>query len=41
MVTVPADYSELGWLLWTVLALGLVLPFAAIAVIRVLRLGSA
>ena len=41
VVTVPADYSELGWLLWTVMALGFVLPFAAILLIRMLRLGSA
>jgi hypothetical protein len=41
VVTVPADYSELGWLLWTVAALGFILPFAAIFVTRALRLGSA
>lgn len=41
VVTVPADYSELGWLLWTVAALGLILPFSAILVTRALRLGSA
>jgi len=41
VVTVPADYSELGWLLLTVIALGLLLPFAAIGVVRALRLGSA
>ena len=41
VVTVPADYSELGWLLWTVMALGLVLPFAAIALVRLTRLRSA
>ncbi|MBK5941989.1 hypothetical protein [Halochromatium roseum] len=40
-VTVPADYSELGWLLWTVMALGLVLPFAAIMFVRLSRLRSA
>ncbi|MCG6895811.1 MAG: hypothetical protein LJE61_11245 [Thiocapsa sp.] len=41
MVTVPADYSELGWLLLTVMALGLVLPFAAIGVVKATRLRSA
>jgi hypothetical protein len=41
VVTVPADYSELGMLLWTVLALGLVLPFAAIALVKLTRLRSA
>ncbi|MCF8015564.1 MAG: hypothetical protein K9L65_07650, partial [Chromatiaceae bacterium] len=41
VVTVPADYSELGWLLWTVMALGLVLPFAAIIFVRLSRLRSA
>jgi hypothetical protein len=40
-VTVPADYSELGWLLLTVTALGLVLPFAAIALVKLTRLRSA
>jgi len=41
VVTVPANYSELGMLLWTVLALGLVLPFAAIALVKLTRLRSA
>ncbi|MCF7984576.1 MAG: hypothetical protein K9L70_09250 [Thiohalocapsa sp.] len=40
-ITVPADYSELGWLLWTVMAIGLLLPFAAIALVKAMRLGSA
>ncbi|MFZ0788667.1 MAG: hypothetical protein WAM94_03485 [Chromatiaceae bacterium] len=40
-VTVPADYSELGWLLLTVTGLGLVLPFAAIGLIKLTRLRSA
>jgi hypothetical protein len=40
-VTVPADYTELGWLLWTVTALGLLLPLAAIAVVKLTRLRSA
>ncbi len=41
VVSVPADYSELGWLLWTVMALGLLLPFAAIAAVRLGGLRSA
>ena len=41
VVTVPADYSELGWLLWTVMGLGFVLPLAAIIVVRLSRLRSA
>ncbi len=40
-VTVPADYSELGWLMLTVTGLGLVMPFAAIAIIKLTRLRSA
>ena len=40
-VTVPADYSELGWLLLTVIVLGLMLPFAAIALVKLTRLRSA
>jgi MFS family permease len=34
----PADYSELGILLWLSIVLGLILPFAAIAVVRMTRL---
>jgi hypothetical protein len=41
MVTVPADYSQLGWLLWTVMGLTLLLPFAAIAFVKLTRLRSA
>jgi len=41
VVSVPADYSELGWLLLTVTGLGLVLPFAAIGLIKLTRLRSA
>jgi hypothetical protein len=41
VVTVPADYSELGWLLWTVMALTLLMPFAAIALVKMTRLRSA
>ncbi len=40
-VTVPADYSELGWLLLTVTGLALFLPFAAIALVKLTRLRSA
>jgi hypothetical protein len=40
-VTVPADYSELGYLMLTVGALGLILPFSAIALIKLTRLRSA
>lgn len=40
-VKVPADYSELGWLLITVTVLGLVLPLAAVALTRALGLRSA
>ncbi len=40
-VTLPADYSELGWLLLTATGLGLVLPFAAIGLIKLTRLRSA
>jgi hypothetical protein len=39
-VTVPADYSEVGVLLLTATALALVLPFAAIVLVKALRLGS-
>jgi hypothetical protein len=40
-LTVPADYSELGVLLITVSSLGLVLPLAAIALVKATRLRSA
>jgi hypothetical protein len=40
-VTVPADYSELGYLMLTVGALGLILPLSAIAVVKLSRLRSA
>jgi hypothetical protein len=39
-VSVAADYSQLGYLLLTSTTLGLVLPFAAIALIRLARLRS-
>ncbi len=40
-VTVPADYSELGWLMITVTALTFLLPMAAIALVKMTRLRSA
>jgi hypothetical protein len=40
-VTLPADYSQLGWLMLAVTALTLVLPFAAIALVKLTRLRSA
>jgi len=40
-VKVPADYSELGVLLITVVLIGLVLPIIAILLVRKARLGSA
>jgi hypothetical protein len=40
-VTVPADYSELGWLMITVAALTLVLPLTAIGLVKMTRLRSA
>jgi hypothetical protein len=40
-VTVPADYAQLGWLMLTVTGLALVLPFVAIALVKLTRLRSA
>jgi len=40
-VTVPADYSELGWLMMLVAVLTFVLPLAAIGVVKMTRLRSA
>ena len=40
-VSVPADYSELGVLLITVSAIGLLLPLAAIVLVKMTRLRSA
>jgi hypothetical protein len=40
-VTVPADYSELGMLLITVTLIGLVLPLAAVMLVKATRLRSA
>jgi len=41
VVTVPADYSELGWLLLTVTLVGLVAPLLAIVLVRRAGLQSA
>jgi hypothetical protein len=41
VVSVPADYSELGWLMITVAALTFLLPLAAILVVKLTRLRSA
>ena len=40
-LTVPQDYSELGALLFAAIAIGLLLPLAAIAGVRLLRLRTA
>ena len=37
-VQVPADYSQLGYLIITALAIGLVVPFAAILIVRICKL---
>ena len=37
----PADYSELGWLMITVAALTFLLPLAAILLVKMTRLRSA
>jgi hypothetical protein len=41
VVSVPADYSQLGELMITALVIGLVLPLAAVALVKVMRLRSA
>ncbi len=41
VISVPADYSELGTLLVTVITLGLMLPLAAILLVKLLRLRTA
>ena len=41
VVKVPADYSELGVLLITVVLIGLLLPIAAVVIVKRARLGSA
>ena len=33
-ITLPADYSELGFLMWSAMLLGLIVPIAAVMVIR-------
>ena len=38
VVQTPADYSELGILIWISIILGLILPFLAIALVRISRL---
>jgi hypothetical protein len=40
-VSVPADYSELGWLLITVTVIAFLLPMAAIVLVKLTRLRSA
>ncbi|MEJ2575919.1 MAG: hypothetical protein P8106_04310 [Gammaproteobacteria bacterium] len=40
-VTVAPDYSELGWLMWSAMLLGLVLPMGSVLLIRLTRLKSA
>ncbi len=40
-IAVPADYSELGWLMLTAMALGLLLPLGAVLLVRATRLRSA
>ncbi len=40
-ITVPADYSELGWLMLTAMLLGLAVPLVAVLLIRVSPLKSA
>ena len=41
VITVPADYSELGWLMITAMVLGLLGPIGAVAVIRLSPFKSA
>jgi hypothetical protein len=41
VVSVPADYSDLGQLMITALVIGLVLPLAAVMLVKVTRLRSA
>jgi hypothetical protein len=40
-IVVPADYSELGWLLMAATAIGFILPFAAIAFVKMSRFRNA
>ena len=41
VVKVPADYSEVGWLLISATAIGVAVPLATVAVVRALRLRTA
>jgi hypothetical protein len=41
VVQVPADYSELGTLMITALLIGLLLPLAAVLLVKLTRLRSA
>ena len=40
-ITIPADYSELGWLMLTAMLLGFALPVAAVLMTKLTRLKSA
>lgn len=40
-ITIPADYSELGALMWSAMILGLIVPIAAVLVIKYSRFKSA
>ena len=40
-ISVPADYSELGWLMMTAMLLGFAVPIAAVLLIKATRLKSA
>jgi hypothetical protein len=40
-ITVPADYSELGLLMWSAVLLGLIVPLAAVVLIRISPFRSA
>jgi len=40
-IKVPQDYSELGWLMITAIAIGFLLPIAAVLAVRALRLRTA
>jgi len=40
-ITVPADYSELGYIYFTVIVIGLALPFLVILLLRNTRYRSA
>jgi hypothetical protein len=41
VITLPADYSELGWLMIMVAALTCALPLTAILLVKLTRLRSA